>query len=126
MWLQLLVVLLALGAFVYSLRARSFQQSTVHHPRGFERVLGMTREVMANFDRHYDWKLEVLREAADAGKELACVSMFAAPTTIEVVTPRMVEFILKDAQPNFEKGQKTGERQRAGRIPGERDGERRA
>lgn len=107
MWLQLLAVLAALVAFVYALRARSFTQSTVHHPRAFEPILGMTRDVLANFDRHFDWKLDKLQEAVDAGKELLCVSMFAAPCTIEVITPRMVEFILKDAQPNFEKGPAT-------------------
>lgn len=60
MWLQIFVVLAALVAFVYALRARSFSQPTVHHPRAFEPILGMTRAVMANFDRHYDWKLDIV------------------------------------------------------------------
>jgi hypothetical protein len=57
--------------------------------------------VVGNIDHHHEWKVDLLKATHAAGKEIVCWSMAASPTYFDVISPRMVQFVLKDNFENF-------------------------
>jgi hypothetical protein len=102
MWLPLALLALGVSAFLWALRARRLSGPTIYLPAESLPILGALWPMLANYQRHHDWKLEWLRRAEKAGKEAACWSVFGAPPHLELASTRAVKYVLQDGFDNFE------------------------